>query len=527
MQSNFSKLMKQNGESRFKVLSEIDFVHRRPEILLGTVDKIERVFDVFDRDSGKFVQRKFDFSEAFFRLFEEAVTNSVDEYERHDNLREIRVEVKNGVISVSDDGDGYPQEIYEHEGEDRWTPELILTKLYSGNNFEDNGRETIGQNGCGISLVNFLSTSLQIDTSNGVNRYEQSFENHSRRFSNPKITECDKKFTRISFSPDLCLFKLDEEVYSDYEPLFLEYIRSLSAACPKIKFYFNRERVKTNVGDYIKAMLDVRVICDHREGCDIALGLANECTRNFQMVNSKPISEYIAFSYFQMSVFNRARELLNKRLRLNVARNSWFKENISVVAFFRGTDTHFKNQTKDILVKFDNPNFSFDNIEVEKWACRIAADPDVFRMYSEHFNTKNEGVAARVIKKKIDFVPKLVEASGKDFTKKIILITEGDCLDENTNILVLSRNKLVDKKMSDISVGDIVLTHKRNFKRVTGKCTKKKTGFKVNLKDGNSFVASEDHKMMVYSISTKKISFKAIKDIDLTDDKLVKHKFLT
>ena len=146
--------------TNFKVLDEVEAAHTRPEILLGTIEKVEKPFQIFNEETKEYETKNFDFSEAFFRLFEEAITNSIDEYERSKGLNQIRVEVLKDCIIISDNGSGYPIKEYSFDNETKWTPEWILTKLYSGTNFSDENRETIGQNGVGISLVNFFSKSF-------------------------------------------------------------------------------------------------------------------------------------------------------------------------------------------------------------------------------------------------------------------------------------------------------------------------------------------------------------------------------
>jgi len=429
--SKFDSLIKnKKQETGFKVLTEVEKAHLRPEELLGTIEPITKSFNILDKGSDEFVPKNFEFSEAFFRLFEEAITNSVDEYERNKKIKHINVNVGNDYIEIFDDGSGYPLHKHLFQGKEKYAPEWILTKLNSGTNFDDKDRQTIGMNGVGISLVNFFSTNFEIETSNGKIKYYQEFSNHSKNCSVPKIREIkEKHYTRIKFSPDFGLFKLiiDRKLALDYYmPLYKEYIRNLSIIYPDIKFSLNGEKIFITKKKFISSILDDGVIVSHTNDCDIAIGFSKCTVNNFQMINSKPILEYVNFSIFLQEVYSKAREVLNKKLKLNVSRNAWFKESISVVAFFRGTNVKFKNQTKDILVKFDNPNFNFSDIDSDFWAKKIYTNSEVIENYSKYYNIKNDDIAEKIIKKKIEFIPKLVEATSKIAEEKIILLTEGE-----------------------------------------------------------------------------------------------------
>jgi len=415
-----------SAKSGFKVLTEVDKAHLRPEELLGTIERVNKSFNVYDTEKNRFFPKEFSFSEAFFRLFEEAVTNSVDEHERHGELTEVRVKTSDGFITVHDNGGGYPQEKYEFSGESKYAPEWILTKLNSGTNFEDNGRVTIGMNGCGISLVNFFSEVFELDTANGESRYIQTFLSHSKKNNEQILKKTKSKHTLIRFKPDLSLFNLDESIYDEYKELFIEYLRNLSVVYPKVRFFFNDEKVVMRRGEFVSAMVQ-NILCKHvSPEAEIFIGLSDTCNRSVT-VNSKPISYYVEFDGLVNYIYSQAREILNRRMKTNVATNGWFRDNISVVAFFKGTNARFKNQTKDILVKVTYSDFSFSNLDAIKCGKIIANNPKVSEMFSEHFNARDNSRAEVVIKNvKKTYIPKLVEATSRNSEEKVILLTEGD-----------------------------------------------------------------------------------------------------
>jgi len=526
--------MSQMKQNNFKVLNEVEAVHLRPEILLGTTEVIKKSFLIYNPKTEEYDSIEFDYSEGFFRLFEEAVTNSIDEFDRNKSVSSIRIEIGDDFIKIRDNGGGYPLHKYKFEGKEKYAPEWILTKLNSGVNFEDIDRNTVGMNGVGISLVNFLSKKFILRTKNKKSlRYVQIFRDYSKKKTEPKFNGkvSDHQFdgTEIIFYPDFELFRLDKSILKDYIPLMEEYFRKLSMVYPKIKFYFNKKRIKTSQKQTIKALINGNIIYKEiTDSATIAFGLRrDESGQDFFMINSKPIESWTSFDMpFTYNLFNNIREKLNKKYKLKISRNTWLNENITRVGIFKGLNVKFKNQTKDILARFDSSDYlSFASKEnIERIARAFINNQKFVEAYLEFHASKDNLEAKKKLKKiKKQFIDKLIEATSKDPEEKILIITEGNCLEENTEVLVLNHNKLFNKKIKEINIGDIVLTHKKRFKKVINKVARKKRGFLVKLKNGEQFIASSDHKMYVFNSLKKEFEFKKIKDLNLDYDKLVKH----
>ena len=184
------------NDSDIQVLEGLEAVRKRPGMYIGTTSE-----------------------RGLHHLVWEIVDNSVDEaLAGYCDDIEVIIE-KNNVITVKDDGRGMPTGINTKTGLS--TIETIFTVLHAGGKFGGGGYKVSGGlHGVGASVVNALSSWLEVRVYRDGHVYFQRFENGGHPVDELKIIdECDpdRTGTTVSFKADPTIFK--ETTVYDYETL--------------------------------------------------------------------------------------------------------------------------------------------------------------------------------------------------------------------------------------------------------------------------------------------------------------------
>jgi DNA gyrase subunit B len=180
------------GADQIQVLEGLEAVRKRPGMYIGSTGP-----------------------RGLHHLVYEIVDNSVDEalagYATHIEV----VMRKDGGITVTDDGRGIPVDI--HPVEKKSTVEVVLTILHAGGKFGGGGYAVSGGlHGVGSSVVNALSSELDVEVRRQGSVYRQSYRIGVPQAPLEKGESTTETGTRITFWPSTEIF---ETVEFDYETL--------------------------------------------------------------------------------------------------------------------------------------------------------------------------------------------------------------------------------------------------------------------------------------------------------------------
>ncbi len=178
--------------SQIQVLEGLEAVRKRPGMYIGSTG-----------------------SRGLHHLVYEIVDNSIDEA-LAGYCDRISVEILPGeVIRVRDDGRGIPVGIQPKLGIPAAT--VVFTVLHAGGKFGGSGYKVSGGlHGVGASVVNALSTWLEVEICDGQHRYKQRFERGKAVDDLHIIEDTDATGTQVTFSADPEIF---ETVEYDYDTL--------------------------------------------------------------------------------------------------------------------------------------------------------------------------------------------------------------------------------------------------------------------------------------------------------------------
>lgn len=252
--------MNKEISDKYVKLSQREHVLMRPDTYIGSVNKdIKQLFVASNYDENinntKMIYGSFEYSPGFIKIFDEIITNASDHAIRTEKVTYIKVNIKDGVISVENDGQGIPIVIHDKEGV--YIPELIFGHLLAGENFSDEkDRYVGGRNGIGAKTTNIFSKYFEVDTADGKSKYFQTFTDNMSVVNTPKVKKSKLSYTKITYKPDYEKFSMtdiDEVTLS----ILVKRIIDIAAYNPTIKVYFNDQIVPIkSFKDYMKLFIN-------------------------------------------------------------------------------------------------------------------------------------------------------------------------------------------------------------------------------------------------------------------------------
>ena len=211
-------------EDNIKVLEGLEAVRRRPSMYIGNVDIA-----------------------GLHHLVYEVVDNSIDEaMAGFCSQIDVTVHTDNS-ISVLDNGRGIPVGI--HKKEQVPALEVVMTKLHAGGKFDDHSYKVSGGlHGVGVSVVNALSSFLEVEIYSDGKTYYQTYEKGLKTSELKEMGPTRQRGTKVHFIPDADIFTTSDFNYE----ILVRRLRELAYLNKGVKITIEDERSDANEEFYFE-----------------------------------------------------------------------------------------------------------------------------------------------------------------------------------------------------------------------------------------------------------------------------------
>jgi DNA gyrase subunit B len=414
-----------------KVLEGLEAVRKRPAMYIGSTGK-----------------------DGLHHLVYEVVDNSIDEASAGycSNIH-VKIQVDNSVM-VDDDGRGIPVDIHQTEGVS--AAQVVLTKLHSGAKFSNESYKISGGlHGVGVSVVNALSSWLELEVRRDGKVYTQSYVNGEPQAPLEMVGNTKGRGTKVIFKPSDEIF---EETEFNFD-ILSNRLRELAFLNNGIKITLTDERTdrksefyyKGGIVSFVEYINRARKVLHKnpiyidgsREDCyvELALQYNDTYTENiFSFANSINTTEggthLIGFRSALTRVFNNYIKNTNsfKNVKESLSGDD-VREGLACVISVKIRNPQFEGQTKTKLGNSDVKGL-VEGIVYEKMNTYLEENPGVAKQLMDKcLDAAKAREAARKAKEltrrktalEVGALPgKLADCQERDPARSELYLVEGD-----------------------------------------------------------------------------------------------------
>ena len=416
-------------DKKFKKLDDISHVILRPGMYIGSIKP--HTASKWVVEEGKMLQREITYNPGFLKIFDEIVTNSVDESKREGsklNIIKVDLDRETNKVTIWDNG-GIP--VLKNTEHDEWIPEMVFSNLKAGSNFDDSEeRSWAGTNGVGSTLTNIYSKEFKISTCDGKNHFTQTFTNNMRERTQPVVKKAKSNHTEISYITDLEKFGLTD-IDDDHYKMIEKRIYDIAACNTGLKIYFNGNLININsFEDYIKLYTE-EYFYEFKKDKTWSLGIALS-QNGFQQVSFANTTETYDggthVDYVMNQIIVSLREFFLKKHKVDI-KPSELKQHMFLFLDATVINPSFSSQTKEKLiteVKEFGTTFEVSNKLIQS-ILKSEIVNSILDWIQQKKNAEDSKLQRDLNKKLTKIkVEKLIDAKGKDRWKYSIGLFEGD-----------------------------------------------------------------------------------------------------
>lgn len=428
------------SNNEIRKLSDGDHIRLRTEMYLGS--RSPHTQTVVNWTGSKLVAQEQTWTPAMYCAFREIFDNALDEVIGHKSGSRIDVTYDEAAhkFCVRDDGRGIPIDWDENENMHKAT--MVLVYPRAGRNFGERG-EVRGTNGIGSSATIHCSETARVTITRDGQKFTQTFTEPNAVFSElqastPQITKSSAKTgTELEFT-------LSKEVFKT-RILPTEFVRSrvleVAATHPNVRFTFNGEKIS------VKPTLEKTFFTD--TPFVKIVSEADKFQSTFYLVpNFAAEGEYVHSTVNDIPAFNggthidvfkrvffsnllKSMERESRRRNLTPNRSD-IQEGILIYNVTQMHAPNFDSQNKTRLISEEVETHVRAALDDEKLYKRIQKDhkawiDQIYARCASRTQKRDDAETAKLARKVLRTkVPKLMDATGKDRTKCILMLTEGD-----------------------------------------------------------------------------------------------------
>lgn len=501
-------------ESKYQSMSELDHILNRAGMYIGSVKNEVKQMFLYSVEDAKMQLSDIEYCPALFKLLDEIISNSCDEFRRKDNmgLTEMSVTIdKKGKVIVRDNG-GIPVVMHKEAGV--YVPEFIFGRLRTSSNYDDTeDRDVIGTNGLGSKVCNVFSKSFSIYTADKKHSFFRSWKNNMRNVNDDlKVEKTKEHFTESTFTIDFSRFECGDEFTEDFINIIEKRCIDAAAANIGLKVTFRytdgKKIVRENDWEFNAFDEYIELFSDYVD-MEEMLRFNDELMQvwvfpdngiNVGFVNGAECSKGTHIKAVRNEINNAVSAHLLSKDKIEVAPKN-VDNKYSLFCTFHVNNPAYDSQTKDTLTtpieKFStNSKYKFN---VPDSFLKNIVKSEIIEIVRTWYQQKQEVEDQKTLRKlnkqaktKIKNNEKFIDANSKKAAERQLWIFEGDSArsgfraarDPQTqaaymlrgvilNVLGLSPSKIMEnKELSDIITilglqwGEPVDVKKLNFGKI-------------------------------------------------------------